>query len=168
MVNAMAKKIYVFGIAAVLISLFVSGCIEKDLDAFRGESYVVKRVIDGDTIQLQNGKFVRYIGIDTPETRKRVRGVWLYEPEPYSLDAKKLNSELVGGGRVELEFDSEEYDKYGRWLAYVHAEGKMVNEEILKAGCAKILVIPPNTKYLKRFKKAEQEAKYNKRGIWGD
>jgi len=162
------KRIYFLWAMGVLTALLISGCLEEGSDVSFGDGYFVRRIVDGDTIQLQNGKFVRYIGIDTPETRKRVRGVWLYKPEQYSLDAKKLNSELVGGRRVELEFDSEEYDKYGRWLAYVHAEGKMVNEEILKAGYAKILVIPPNTKYLKRFKKAEQEAKDNKRGIWGD
>jgi len=162
------KNIYVLGIVVIITSLIVNSCVGKNSDLSREKDYFVRRVIDGDTIQLQNGKFVRYIGIDTPETRKRARGVWLYEPEPYSLDAKKLNSELIGRGKVELEFDSEENDKYGRWLAYVHAEGKMVNEEILKAGYAKILVIPPNTKYLKRFKKAEQEAKDNERGIWGD
>jgi len=144
----------------------LSGCLEKGSDVSLGDGYVVRRIIDGDTIQLQNGESLRYIGIDTPETRKRVGGVWHYAPEPYALEAKKLNTELVGGARVKLEFDEEKYDKYGRWLAYVYINNKMVNEEILKDGLAKILMIPPNTKYYHRLKMAENEAKKNKRGLW--
>lgn len=160
------KRIYFLWAMGVLTVLMVGGCIKEGSDTSFKSSYFVRKVIDGDTIQLQNGKFVRYIGIDTPETRKRAGGVWHYAPEPYALDAKKLNNELVERGRVELEFDEEKYDKYGRWLAYVYSGKKMVNEEILKAGYAKILMIPPNTKYFHRLKMAETEAKENKRGIW--
>ncbi|MBL7072832.1 MAG: thermonuclease family protein [Candidatus Omnitrophica bacterium] len=160
------KNMYLLGAVVIVTSLIASSCVGKDSDVARENGYFVRRVIDGDTIQLQNGQFVRYIGIDSPETRKRARGGWIYSPEPYSLDAKKLNSELVGRGQVELEFDEEKYDKYGRWLAYVYADNKMVNEEILRAGRARILIIPPNTKYLRRLKIAEIEAKENNRGIW--
>jgi len=160
------KNTYFLWAIGAITALLISGCVEKDFDVFREEGYFVQRVIDGDTIRLQNGKLVRYIGIDSPETRKRAGGVWHYAPELYALDAKRLNSELVGGGRVELEFDEEKYDKYGRWLAYVYANNKMVNEEILKAGYAKILMIPPNTKYYHKLKMAEAEAKKNKLGIW--
>ena len=94
--------------------------------------YFVSRVIDGDTVKLADGSKVRYIGIDTPETRRRVWGGWMWAPEPYAKKAKEYNEELVFGKKVRLEFDKEKRDKYRRLLAYVYTpEGKMVNEEIL-------------------------------------
>ena len=75
---------------------------------------VVKRVIDGDTIELDNGKTLRYIGIDTPETKHPTKGVQCFGEEAY-----KKNKELVEGKRVQLEKDVSETDRYGRLLRYV-------------------------------------------------
>ena len=36
----------------------------------RSQAFIVKRVIDGDTIQLTNGEVIRLIGVDTPETKQ--------------------------------------------------------------------------------------------------
>ncbi len=128
--------------------------------------YIVKKVIDGDTIELSDGSRVRYIGIDTPEVRKREGAGWKYAPEPYALKAKAINSELVAGRKVKLEFDREKQDKYSRLLAYVYVDGKMVNAELLRQGCASVYMIPPNTKHLALLAAAQEEAKRAKRGIW--
>jgi micrococcal nuclease len=66
----------------------------------------VKRVIDGDTIVLNNGEKVRYIGIDTPE-----------RDEDYYNKAKEFNKKLVEGKTVRLETDVQQRDRYGRLLA---------------------------------------------------
>lgn len=151
----------------LIIFLTITGCVEKIESLGReNESYSVKRVIDGDTIELSNYKFVRYIGIDTSEIRKKQGLAWLYDPEPYSIEARDLNKALVESMQVKLEFDIEKQDKYGRWLAYVYVDGKMVNEELLKQGYAKIFTIPPNIKHIDRFKTAQFQAKQAKRGIW--
>ncbi len=42
----------------------------------------------------------------------------------------------------------------------------MLNEEILKAGYATVMTIPPNVKYQDRFLKAYREARGNKKGLW--
>lgn len=128
----------------------------------------VSRVIDGDTVELSNGEMLRYIGIDTPESRVRLEGQWVYDPRPYAEEAIDFNRELVEGKPIRLEFDVQKRDKYNRLLAYVYADDKMVNLEMLKQGYAMIYTYPPNVRYVDEFLKAQQEARENKKGLWGD
>jgi len=68
-----------------------------------------------------------------------------------------------------LELDVQERDKHGRLLAYVYlSDGRMLNEEIVKAGYAYALSVPPNVKYRERFLMAFREALQYKRGLWRD
>ena len=128
----------------------------------------VRRVIDGDTIELNDGRLVRYIGIDTPELRRRHGGVWVIDPDPYAKEARDANDRLVAGKTVTLEYDAETHDRYGRLLAYVYVDGRMVNEALLAGGYAHLLTIPPDTKYVGRFRRLATDARAAKRGLWGD
>jgi len=97
-----------------------------------GEWYRVKAVIDGDTLLLADGRFVRYIGINTPEIAHKDK-----PGEPFGKAATRYNAELVGTGRVQLEYDRQKHDHYGRLLAYVYNEkGVMVNRAMIAAGMA--------------------------------
>lgn len=126
----------------------------------------VDHVIDGDTVALTDGRHVRYIGIDTPETRRRIGDRWIEDPQPFSREAKALNQALVEGQPVRLEYDVQPRDKYGRTLAYVYVDDLMVNEELLRQGYAKLLTIPPNVKYVDRFRAVMLEAREARRGVW--
>lgn len=132
----------------------------------------VRRVIDGDTIELADGRLVRSIGIDTPEVRRRSGDEWILDPEPFGREAAEANRKLVEGRTVRLEFDIERHDRFGRLLAYVYVgdgqDERMANEEMLRAGAAKLLTIPPNVKYVERFQAAVAEARQNHRGLWAD
>ncbi len=79
----------------------------------------VTRVYDGDTILLEDGRTVRYLGINAPEFQ-----------EPFYLKAKRFNESLVLGREIRLEFDQERTDGYGRVLAYVYAGNEMVNARL--------------------------------------
>ena len=118
------------------------------------------KVLDGDTLQLRNGERVRLLGIDTPETG-----------EPFAYDAKRFTRKLVNFHPVRLELDEAERDSYGRLLAHVYVETDegwiLVNAEIMRAGLAKLLFIPPNSRYYGYFEAAQQEAMIHRRGIWG-
>jgi micrococcal nuclease len=132
----------------------------------------VTRVIDGDTVGLSDGRTVRYIGIDTPESRRRVNGRWVNDPEPYSRAATEANRLLVQGKAVRLEYDVQPEDRYGRTLAYVYVAGAdgrelMANEELLRQGMAQLLTIPPNVRHVERFRAAADEARRSRRGLWG-
>ena len=71
------------------------------------------------------------------------------------------------GDTIKIEFDVQQRDRYGRLLGYVYlSDGRMLNEEILKAGYANLMTIPPNVRYEQRFLMAYREARGNRRGLW--
>ncbi|RJR14857.1 hypothetical protein C4579_03610 [Candidatus Microgenomates bacterium] len=126
------------------------------------ESAQVKRVVDGDTIELTNGETVRYIGIDTPESVAPGKPV-----ECFAQEASNKNKELVEGKIVKLEKDVSETDRYGRLLRFVYVDDIFVNEYLVKEGYAHPATFPPDVKYQEMFKQAETEARENERGLWG-
>jgi len=117
------------------------------------QSLYVSRVIDGDTITLNNGKDVRLIGINTPEYGKKC-----FE------EAKQELERLVLGKEVILKKDISEIDKYNRLLRYIYINNVLVNAEMVSSGFANIMTVPPDTKYYQNFKALEEEAKFFKRG----
>ncbi|MEF3274624.1 MAG: thermonuclease family protein [Chloroflexus sp.] len=126
----------------------------------------VIEVIDGDTIRVDiDGKTytVRYIGIDTPETRHPSRPVEWMGPE-----ATAANRQLVENQIVYLERDVSETDRYGRLLRYVFlADGTFVNAELVRLGYAQVATYPPDVRYQSLFLALQQEARAAERGLWG-
>lgn len=123
-------------------------------------------IIDGDTIKVQvNRKIetVRYLLIDTPESKNRKTCVQLYAKEAFLR-----NSELVKSGKLTLEFEpGNTRDSYGRMLAYVFVDGKSVQGTLLKEGYARVAyIMNPPYKYLEPFRKDENSAKRDKTNIW--
>ena len=116
----------------------------------------VTKVIDGDTIVVEGGEIVRYIGIDTPEK----------DQECFSRDATSKNEELVGGKLVRLEKDISERDRYQRLLKYVWSGDIFVNEYLVRQGYATAVSYPPDVKYQELFRQAEKEARENGSGLW--
>ena len=102
---------------------------EEPKDSFG--DILVTRVIDGDTIEIEGGQRVRYIGIDTPETSHPQKGV-----ECFGREASAENRKLVEGKKVVLEKDVSEIDKYGRLLRYVYARDTFVNQYLVIQGYA--------------------------------
>ena len=124
-------------------------------------SVKVTRVVDGDTIEIEGGEKVRYIGIDTPETvdpRKTV--------QCFGVEASKKNKELVEGKMVRLEKDITNKDKYNRLLRYIYVGDTFINLELVKQGFAYSYSYPPDIKHQDQFMKAQEEAREAKRGLW--
>lgn len=148
-----------------ILPFFLLGCLQT---ASSAKEYRVRHVVDGDTIELDNGQIVRYIGIDTPEVRKRQNGSWVYAPEPYAEKAKDYNRQLVEGKPVRLEFDVQKKDKYDRLLAYCFVDDVFVNAKMLEEGYAFLYTISPNVKYVDLLVEKQRDARQNSRGIWAD
>jgi len=128
----------------------------------------VSRVIDGDTIEIENGERVRYLGIDTPETVDPRKPV-----QCFGVEASKKNKELVDGKTVRLEKDITDKDKYGRLLRYIYVDPSassgqaiFVNLELVKQGFAFSYTYPPDIKYQAEILAAEREAREAGRGLW--
>ena len=109
----------------------------SDSECHVEESAVCTNVVDGDTIYLDNGKKVRFVGVNTPE-----RGVEGY------ITSKNFVQKLCLNKEVGLDIDDRKHnDKYGRTLAVVIVDGKNVNEMLLKEGLAEIMYMPPSEFY---------------------
>ena len=125
------------------------------------ETFVVERVVDGDTIKLSTGERVRLIGVDTPETVHPRKPV-----EYFGKEASAFTKRLCEGKVVRLEYDQTTRDKYGRLLAYVYLEdGTFVNAEIVRQGYGHAYTKFP-FKYMEEFREYEREAREQKRGLW--
>jgi len=112
-------------------------------------------VIDGDTVRLDDGKSVRFIGIDTPE-----RGKTGYD------EATSRTIELLNGTTIRFEKDVSDTDRYDRLLRFVYADDVFVNEVLVEEGFAKAFPYEPDTSRADVFKKAQDEAKQGKTGLW--
>ena len=119
------------------------------------EQALVTSVIDGDTVELADGRRVRYLGIDTPESG-----------EYYAEEATARNKELVEGKTIELQRGDRDQDEYGRLLRYVYVDGVFVNAELIAGGYAKAYIFDPDDRYSQILVQLEQYAKMRERGLW--
>lgn len=136
-----------------------SSLIPQDIE--NRETAKVARVIDGDTIELENGQRVRYIGIDTPETVDPRKPV-----QCFGQEASNKNKELVEGKTVRLEKDVSQTDKYGRLLRYVYLDNIFANDYLVKEGFAHASTFPPDVKYQQKFQESQSQAQINHKGLW--
>ena len=127
------------------------------------QTVIVTKVIDGDTIEIEGGQKVRYIGIDTPETKHPTKGV-----QCFGKKASEKNKELVEGKGVILEKDISETDRYGRLLRFVYIDGVFVNDYLVREGYAHASTYPPDVKFAQQFRQAEQQARTSNKGLWID
>jgi micrococcal nuclease len=145
---------------------------------------VVAYWVDGDSVHIQNDARadgrrtirIRLIGIDAPETSRGEHAERHTRRLNRNLDdiialgrrARTAAQQLAPpGASVFLERDVEPRDRNGRALAYMWLpDGRMANEEIVLAGWAMTLTIPPNVKYAERFAAAQRAARAARAGIW--
>jgi micrococcal nuclease len=124
------------------------------------QTYQASKVIDGDTIELDNGERVRYIGIDTPEFRAN------QEPDPYAQEAYEANYNLVDGKEAYLEFDVQERERYDRMLAYTYFDDLFIYTWLVENGYTQIMTIPPNVTYQDLLLELQTKTREENRGIW--
>uniref|UniRef100_A0A0G4HIP8 TNase-like domain-containing protein n=1 Tax=Chromera velia CCMP2878 TaxID=1169474 RepID=A0A0G4HIP8_9ALVE len=131
-----------------------------------GKIAIVKKchhVYDGDTLTLDGGQRVRFLGIDTPEIKQH---------QPFAIEARDFVTELCAGKELYLEHDGQAKDHYGRLLAYVfvkQADGTFlcVNEAVVRAGFAGYY--HPGQKSLRHeaaLRAALKDARDARRGQW--
>ncbi len=138
----------------------------------------VKRVIDGDTIEVrvtarvpgpgaggtQVGRVVgvRLTGIDTPESVDPRRPV-----ECFGKEAAKATGALLDGRTVRMVVDVEDMDSFGRALRYVYIGNEMANARLVVNGYAAAFPYPPNVRHAPLFRRLQGEARRARRGLWG-
>ena len=118
----------------------------------------VAAIVDGDTLDCSDGRRIRLLLIDAPETSQGAFGAL----------AKQALEQLAPQGTVlGVQTDIDLQDQYTRLLAYlVLQDGRMVNEELLRMGVAVVSVYPPNVRHVDRFRAVVDQAQRAKVGLW--
>jgi endonuclease YncB( thermonuclease family) len=129
------------------------------------ETVKVARVYDGDTLTLSDGRKIRLVGINATEVARERK-----PDQPFAQQAKRAVQEFLNQSqRVELLVDTEAKDHYGRWLGYIYnGVGESLGQSLLQQGLAYHVAIPPNLSLAECFAQAEQQARNNQLGLWGN
>lgn len=138
----------------------------------------VKRVIDGDTFELENGEHVRLLGIDTPEkweSNKLNRDAERTNKDKKTIKALGLKATLYADSllydqlvRLEPDSTNQDRDRYKRLLRYAYLQDTILfNLKIIQDGYAYAYIKYPFI-YMEEFLKAQREARENNRGLWGN
>jgi len=166
--------------------------------------YRVIKVYDGDTVGFANRAHVRLLGIDCPEmvdnaklnADARSMGQSKDFIKEQGRQAFEFTHKLLMHEKVQVEFDKEKKDKYGRWLAYLwielgnpgsslkvdvpayfvkvlrkdpHGKNKeyiFVNATIIKAGFAYPFATSDSLRYGDMLRQLYDQARAEKRGLW--
>lgn len=121
-------------------------------------------VYDGDTVRLDDGRKLRFIGLNTPELGRDGK-----PDQPYARAARQAVEALLAGGqsRLGLRLGRERHDRYGRTLGHPYLQdGRSLAEVLLARGLATLLTVPPNTWNSDCYRQVEAEARAAKRGLW--
>ena len=143
--------------ALLMLAAATLGCAARRQETRTQDSCIVGRVADGDSFRCADGRRVRLIGIDSPESQQ----------QPYGTMARDALLEMLpSGAAVRLEPDVAPTDRYGRRLAYVWIGPVLVNEAMVRDGWAVLYTTPPNVKYAERLSRAQNEARARGAGLW--
>lgn len=141
-----------------------------DWQAYHDRSFLVQRVIDGDTLVLatpggpEPKTRVRVWGIDTPELARPQEGT---PAESFADEAAQHVRDLCEGRIVRLTLEHHRMrDPFGRLIAHVWTpEGTLLSESLLSAGLARA-----DSRWshamVDRFAMLERQARHEKAGIW--
>ena len=142
------KQVRLLIILIILLFIINYPFLNKLTEGFLSnyETAYVERVIDGDTIVIENKTSVRMLGINSPE-----------RSELYYDEAKQYLENLVLDKTVKLEFGKEKTDRYNRLLRYVHINNKNINLKLVEEGFANFYFPSGKDRYYKDFEEAWEE-----------
>lgn len=114
------------------------------------ETSTILRVIDGDTLELQDSRIIRFANINAPEKD-------FYNSNLALNFLKQFENSTIS-------FEILQTEKYGRLLARVYSGSEYLNLELVSLGFSSKFLVHESE--LKQFKHAELSAISQNKGIW--
>jgi len=152
-------------LGALLFALSAPAALAVECPADRiDRRATVEYVYDGDTVRLDDGTRVRFVGVNTPEI-----GHDGARDEPFARAARTALQRWLSasGHRIALRLDRDRRDHYGRLLAHAYLpDGRSIDRLLLERGLALRITVPPNTWHFACYARAENEARAADRGVW--
>lgn len=149
----------------ICIWVVVCGCLDATM---AGEQCVwgkVDKVVDGDTLRLQDGRWVRIAAIDTPEIDHKNQ-----RADPLGYEARDFLRRRVKDRRICLKTGNRQNDGYGRMVAYLFDQhGVMLNDAIVAHGLGHVYPHhDENNVHAKKLLASQRQAMRQGLGIWRD
>jgi len=156
------KKINLARFTPGLLSFFITFVIISQAWALEKQSALVHEALTGDTVRLKGGKTLKYAGLAAPPLQSLVPLV-----REYGENSLSFNKSLVDGQEIWIEWDNQIRDSQNNLIGYVFlSNGTFVNLALLRQGHAKARIVPPNQKYQGSFRRAELDARRDRKGLW--
>ncbi|MEW6051369.1 MAG: thermonuclease family protein [Candidatus Zixiibacteriota bacterium] len=123
------------------------------------DRFTVRKVIDGDTVELTGGDRLRLLAIDTPEKR-----------EPFHDEALGLLARLTRERPLRIEYDRQRRDRYGRMLGFAFVDDTLfVNRMLVDSGLAYVYLFKDDNLQRDEYRQllaAQRRAIERKVGLW--
>jgi micrococcal nuclease len=149
---------------AVIIGglILLGGCQASETPV--GLQAQVQRIVSGQTIEV-------LLATETSTARKQVRLIGISAPDlkqqPWGKIAKQtLETVFSTQKTIILELDEQQNDPFGRQLAYIWQDKKLINEELVAQGSVLVDLSSPPSKYHQRLINAQEYARIMRYGIW--
>ena len=154
------RKVVNWTVVVLLVVIILAFRLVEEIgrDKSPGERFIVKRVIDGDTVELLGGDRLRLLAVDTPE-----------KDEPFYDRARQFLEDLTLGKAARIEYGNRRRDRYGRLLGYLYIDSLFVNKVILENGLGYLYLFKdndPNSPPVQQLLAAQRTALENKTGLW--
>ena len=121
-------------------------------------------VIDGDTIELSDGREVRLTGIQAP---RLPLGRPNFKAWPLAQEAKQALQDLALNRTADLYADETSKDRYGRILAHVvRDDGVWLQGALVEQGLARVYTFFDNRRMAETLYALEKKARRYTWGIW--
>lgn len=151
----------------ILLVIFTPNIVYAKNDVIV-KKVTLEKCVDGDTATFKDesgNKFkTRFLAIDTPESVHPTKEVQAYGKEASTYTCNKLtNAETI---EIETDENSDQEDKYGRYLAWIFVDGELLQNELINEGLAKVSYLYGDYKYTELLQETETKAKEKKIGIW--
>lgn len=131
----------------------------ENVEPLERKGYEVIKIFDGDTVELEDKRRIRLLGIDCPERKA-----------PFYEEAKVFLTRLIEGKKVYLQYDKKKKDRYGRSLAHLYVKEEeqwlFVNGQMIRSGFAHPYFISPNQMHKKKFYELQKLALEDNLGFW--
>jgi endonuclease YncB( thermonuclease family) len=151
----------------LVIGVFL--CLIKNVEAscdYSGplEDIVIRSVIDGDTLLLNDGRKIRLLGINTPEM-----GFGGEENQPYAAAAKAYVESLwQAKRRAKIAVGHQGKDRYGRVLAHMFFDEENVVEHLLAKGWGFSNARPPDLELSDCYADIAAKAQQTNLAVWSN
>lgn len=154
-------------VIGVLCGVLLCAPASLSCDLPAGATATVASVLDGETLQLTDGRAVRLLGVKAPREPLGWSGE---EPWPFVAEAKEALDRMTKGATVELRFDERREDRHGHILAQVflagQGDGIWLQEALVTQGYARAYALADTRACLPVLLAAEEEARRERRGLW--